>query len=133
VKYFNGWLTYFRSTIDNKYYVAHLGHNCIGVGHKTEQEAKDHIDQIIAGGIPCDDVIYKYVSSHDVYKAVDSIFGDFENGFRVGDTVKTEIGEYIVGEIAYDNGGKYVVPEGANDYTYWIPVENIISYSRKRI
>jgi hypothetical protein len=32
---------------------------------------------------------------------------------------------FIVGDILDDATGKWVVPEGADDYTWWFPIENV--------
>lgn len=52
---------------------------------------------------------------------------------RPGDKIITNIGnEFTVGEIVTERVGyEFVVPEGAHEYTYWIPVENVVSYERK--
>lgn len=53
---------------------------------------------------------------------------------QVGDEVVTNIGKtYIVGEIIKDefDGRDWIFPYGGHEYTYLIPVENVVSIKRK--
>jgi len=53
---------------------------------------------------------------------------------QVGDEVKTNIGKkIIVGEIIKDelDGRDWIFPYGGHEYTYLIPVENVVEIIRK--
>ena len=49
---------------------------------------------------------------------------------EVGDTIVTCLDEYIVEQVVNERGVMYV-PEGANEYTYLVPHENVVEIKRK--
>ncbi len=54
-----------------------------------------------------------------------------EISVNIGDTVTTNTGNiYKIGDLQYEDGEIWLVPEGADDFTYWIPIENVTSVTR---